>query len=239
MDIWATSLPGEEYKNTGNGHPKKNKKQGWVSDAIRRGSRRGERYIDAIQNRRECCLRILARQAKCNEFIACFQEYARDRIHRYDYSIGAGASNDEQNREYYPTTLPGNGYDTYEGRCQTVTAEEAVWSVWILEIPISYPVSNITCEGFDWWVGSPFGYSRKSQCGFFLFYVKYRFAKCPPPFLVDVVCVSATEYGRLYAISAWGVGRRMRRKRIGMIPKGRWSVRVNHLIILTSLRIYP
>ena len=72
---------------------------------------------------------IFTHHVKYNEFIADIQEYARDRIHRYDYSISADPPNDEQNHEYAPTTLHGGGYDTYEVRRRAVSATDAVWGV--------------------------------------------------------------------------------------------------------------
>ena len=87
-----------------------------------------------LQNRMEYCLRILGRPAKCRVSISYFQEYDRCRIRRYDYSISSDPPNDEQSHEYGPTSMPGNGYDTYEERFRTSTVAEAVCASWILGV---------------------------------------------------------------------------------------------------------
>ena len=82
-------------------------------------------YIDVLRCR-GYCLWILPSPAKCNEFIAYFQEYMRGRIHRYDYSISGNTENDEQHCAYAPETIPGDGEDTYEGRIRALSVAETV-----------------------------------------------------------------------------------------------------------------
>ena len=120
---------------------------------MRSGSARGARYIDVLRDRGGYCLRILAHAAQRNEFGADSQEYVRDRIHRYDYSISQDPPNDEADHEYGPTKMPGNGYDTYEERSRTASTTGDVWCVWVLEISISDSRISNMCARFDWRVG--------------------------------------------------------------------------------------
>ena len=116
---------------------------------MRYGEERG-RYMDALEFRREYCNWILRHPAGCNESVAYFQEYARDRIPRYLHSIGGNPENEEIILECDPMAMTGNGYDAHDSGRRTVPLGEAVWCVWMLDILISDSRSNNVCQRFDW-----------------------------------------------------------------------------------------